>query len=89
MTLREVPLARLPPGLRFQPDQARDQNKSFRLILRITPKALRGKRGAVEVFESRDGQEPIPATIGPRSFAGDVTALMGTAARRPTALFAQ
>ncbi|MGH7970006.1 MAG: FAD-dependent oxidoreductase [Limisphaerales bacterium] len=37
-------------------------------------------RGAVEVFESRDGQEQILGTIGPRNFAGDVAALMGTAA---------
>ena len=37
-------------------------------------------RGAVEVFELRDGQEQILGTIGPRNFAGDVAALMGTAA---------
>jgi len=37
-------------------------------------------RGAVEVFESRDGQEQILGTISPRKFAGDVAALMGTAA---------
>lgn len=36
-------------------------------------------RGAVEAFESRDGQEQILGTIGPRHFAGDVSALMGTA----------
>jgi thioredoxin reductase (NADPH) len=37
-------------------------------------------RGALEVFESRDGQEQILATPGPRDFAGDVAMLMGTAA---------
>jgi thioredoxin reductase (NADPH) len=37
-------------------------------------------RGAVEAFESRDGQEQILGTIGPRNFAGDVAMLMGTAA---------
>jgi thioredoxin reductase (NADPH) len=37
-------------------------------------------RGQVEVFDSRDGQEQILGTIGPRHFAGDVSALMGTAA---------
>jgi thioredoxin reductase (NADPH) len=37
-------------------------------------------RGAVEVFDSHDGQEQILGTIGPRHFAGDVSALMGTAA---------
>jgi thioredoxin reductase (NADPH) len=37
-------------------------------------------RGAVEAFEARDGQEQILGTIGPRYFAGDVSALMGTAA---------
>jgi len=37
-------------------------------------------RGAAEVFESRDGQEQILGTFGPRNFAGDVAALMGTAA---------
>ncbi len=36
--------------------------------------------GAVEVFDSHDGQEQILGTIGPRQFAGDVSALMGTAA---------
>jgi len=33
-------------------------------------------RGAAEVFESRDGQEQILGTFGPRNFAGDVAALM-------------
>src|SRR6266436_1694688 len=37
-------------------------------------------RGEVEVFESRDGQEQILATAGPRGFVGDVATLMGTAA---------
>lgn len=37
-------------------------------------------RGELEVFESRDGQEQILATSGPRGFIGDVTLLMGTAA---------
>src|ERR1044071_5467082 len=37
-------------------------------------------RGRVEVFDSHDGQEQILGTIGPRQFAGDVSALMGTAA---------
>jgi thioredoxin reductase (NADPH) len=36
-------------------------------------------RGELEVFESRDGQEQILATSGPRGFLGDVTMLMGTA----------
>jgi thioredoxin reductase (NADPH) len=37
-------------------------------------------RGELEVFESRDGQEQILATPGPRDFVGDVAMLMGTAA---------
>ena len=37
-------------------------------------------RGEVEVYESRDGQEQILATAGPRGFIGDVATLMGTAA---------
>ncbi len=37
-------------------------------------------RGGLEVFESRDGQEQILATPGPRDFVGDVAMLMGTAA---------
>src|SRR6266849_2826366 len=37
-------------------------------------------RGELEVFESRDGQEQILATAGPRGFIGDVAMLMGTAA---------
>ncbi|HWX18791.1 MAG TPA: FAD-dependent oxidoreductase [Candidatus Binatia bacterium] len=37
-------------------------------------------RGTVEAFESRDGQEQILGTMGPRNFAGDVSTLMGTAA---------
>src|SRR2546423_12092542 len=37
-------------------------------------------RGELEVFESRDGQEQILATSGPRDFVGDVAMLMGTAA---------
>src|SRR4051794_6308095 len=36
-------------------------------------------RGGLEVFESRDGQEQILATSGPRDFVGDVAMLMGTA----------
>jgi thioredoxin reductase (NADPH) len=36
--------------------------------------------GELEVFESRDGQEQILATPGPRGFTGDVAMLMGTAA---------
>jgi thioredoxin reductase (NADPH) len=36
-------------------------------------------RGELEVFESRDGQEQILATAGPRGFIGDVATLMGTA----------
>src|SRR4051794_6173998 len=36
--------------------------------------------GEVEVFESRDGQEQILATMGPREAIGDVSMLMGTAA---------
>jgi thioredoxin reductase (NADPH) len=36
-------------------------------------------RGELEVFESRDGQEQILATSGPRDFVGDVSMLMGTA----------
>src|SRR5580704_11822149 len=36
-------------------------------------------RGAVEAFEARDGHQQILGTIGPRNFAGDVAALMGTA----------
>src|SRR6202795_3596009 len=35
-------------------------------------------RGVLEVFESRDGQEQILATSGPRGFIGDVATLMGT-----------
>jgi thioredoxin reductase (NADPH) len=35
--------------------------------------------GELEVFESRDGQEQILATSGPRGFIGDVAMLMGTA----------
>src|SRR5215471_14652877 len=34
-------------------------------------------RGALEVFESRDGEEQILATVGPRNFVGDVAMLMG------------
>jgi thioredoxin reductase (NADPH) len=41
-------------------------------------------RGELEVFESRDGQEQILATCGPRGFIGDVTMLMGTAALAST-----
>jgi len=37
-------------------------------------------RGELEVFESREGQEQILATSGPRGFIGDVAMLMGTAA---------
>jgi thioredoxin reductase (NADPH) len=37
-------------------------------------------RGELEVFESRDGQEQILGTSGPRGFIGDVAMLMGTAA---------
>ncbi|HWF19374.1 MAG TPA: FAD-dependent oxidoreductase [Verrucomicrobiae bacterium] len=37
-------------------------------------------RGAVEVFDSLDGQEQILANAGPRTFVGDVAMLMGTAA---------
>jgi thioredoxin reductase (NADPH) len=37
-------------------------------------------RGELEVFESRDGQEQILATSGPRGFLGDLAMLMGTAA---------
>jgi thioredoxin reductase (NADPH) len=37
-------------------------------------------RGELEAFESRDGQEQILATAGPRDFVGDVAMLMGTAA---------
>lgn len=35
--------------------------------------------GELEVFESRDGQEQILATPGPRDFVGDVAMLTGTA----------
>ncbi|HTL56073.1 MAG TPA: FAD-dependent oxidoreductase [Candidatus Limnocylindrales bacterium] len=37
-------------------------------------------RGGLEVFDSRDGQELILATPGPRDFVGEVGMLMGTAA---------
>src|SRR6185503_2158842 len=37
-------------------------------------------RGEIEAVESRDGQEQILATAGPRDFVGDVAMLMGTAA---------
>src|ERR1700757_1304627 len=37
-------------------------------------------RGELDVFESRDGQEQILGTSGPRGFIGDVAMLMGTAA---------
>jgi thioredoxin reductase (NADPH) len=37
-------------------------------------------RGELEAFESRDGQEQILGTPGPRGFLGDVAMLMGTAA---------
>src|SRR6266581_8372824 len=36
--------------------------------------------GGLEVFESRDGEEQILGTPGPRDFVGDVAMLMGTAA---------
>src|SRR5438445_5833731 len=36
--------------------------------------------GGLEVCESRDGQEQILATSGPRDFVGDLAMLMGTAA---------
>src|SRR5258706_11513608 len=36
-------------------------------------------RGELEVFESREGQEQILATSGPRDFVGDVGMLKGTA----------
>jgi thioredoxin reductase (NADPH) len=36
-------------------------------------------RGGLEVFESRDGQEQILASPGPRDFLGDVATLMGAA----------
>src|ERR1700740_1457741 len=36
-------------------------------------------RGELEVFDSRDGQEQILATSGPRGFIGNVAMLMGTA----------
>ena len=36
--------------------------------------------GELEVLESRDGQEQILGTSGPRGFIGDVAMLMGTAA---------
>ena len=36
--------------------------------------------GELEVFESRDGQEQILGTPGPRDFVGDVSMLNGTAA---------
>src|SRR3989454_12533 len=36
--------------------------------------------GGLEVFESRDGQEQILGTPGPRDFVGDVAMLIGTAA---------
>jgi len=35
--------------------------------------------GQLEVFESRDGQEQILATPGPRDFVGDIAMLTGTA----------
>jgi thioredoxin reductase (NADPH) len=41
-------------------------------------------RGELEVFDSRDGQEQILATAGPRGFVGDVAMLMGTAALAST-----
>jgi thioredoxin reductase (NADPH) len=41
-------------------------------------------RGELEVFESRDGQEQILATGGPRGFLGDVSMLMGTSALATT-----
>ena len=37
-------------------------------------------RGELEVFESRDAEEQILGTPGPRDFVGDVAMLMGTAA---------
>jgi thioredoxin reductase (NADPH) len=37
-------------------------------------------RGELEVFESRDGQELILSTGGPRDFVGDVAMLNGTSA---------
>src|SRR6202007_3477864 len=37
-------------------------------------------RGELEVFESRDGQELILASPGPREFLGDVAMLTGAAA---------
>src|SRR3954469_16243108 len=37
-------------------------------------------RGEIEVYESRDGQEQILGTAGPRDFVGDVSMLKGTAA---------
>jgi len=36
--------------------------------------------GEIEVYEARDGQEQILATMGPRDSIGDVSMLMGTAA---------
>src|SRR5438128_12044193 len=36
-------------------------------------------RGELEVFESRDGQEQILGTPGPRDFVGDIAMLTGTA----------
>src|ERR1700739_5007755 len=36
-------------------------------------------RGGMEVFESREGQEEILGTPGPRDFVGDVAMLTGTA----------
>jgi thioredoxin reductase (NADPH) len=36
--------------------------------------------GELEVFESRDGQEQVLSSPGPRDFIGDVAMLMGTAA---------
>jgi thioredoxin reductase (NADPH) len=37
-------------------------------------------RGVLETFESRDGQEQILVTAGPRVFIGDGAMLLGTAA---------
>jgi len=37
-------------------------------------------RGEIEVYESRDGQEQVLGTPGPRDFVGDVSMLKGTAA---------
>jgi thioredoxin reductase (NADPH) len=37
-------------------------------------------RGALEAFESREDQEQILATCGPRDFVGDVAMLLGTTA---------